>query len=177
LAEALWVQASGVEYNATEDRRLIAAIWPGGGTLTGLNVTPGTGRSVNVSAGKAVVPDLDGAGSYLAYFDATTSGVAVDINAGGTRTDGVYVVIDDPGSGEATIDVVPNDTPPSDPYVKIATITVAGGFTTLTTSNINNLVKVDPLDPRYVPTTRITYGPVSAIPSTLAVGVLYFAHD
>lgn len=177
MPEALWSQNAGVEYSAAEDRRLIGAIWPTYGVLNGLTVTPGTGRTINVSAGRAIIPDPDG-GAYLAYFDSSTNNVAVAANTGSTRVDGVYVVVDDPGDGITDIVVVTSDTPtPSDPYIKIATVTVPNGTTSFAQGAINNAVRTEPTDPRYALNSRILYGPVSGIPATLAPGVLYLAHD
>lgn len=176
MPEALWSQNSGVEYSAAEDRRLIGAIWSVAGVLNGLTVTPGTGRTVSISAGRAVVPDGDG-GSYFCYFDSITSNLAIAANVGAVRTDGIYIVVDDPGDGVADIVAVTSDTPaPSDPYIKIATVTVGTGATSFTTANINNLVRTDPVDARYALNSRFTYG-TAAAPATLAPGYVYMQHD
>lgn len=177
MGEALWSQNAGVAYSASEDRRLIGAIWSSYGVLNGLTVTPGTGRTINVSAGRCVVPDGSG-GGYLASFDSLTASVAVAANVGATRTDGVYVVVDDPGDGNATIVVVTADTPaPSDPYIKIATVSVPTSATSFVAGNINNNVRTEPVDTRYALNSRFLYGPVSGIPATLAPGYVYLAHD
>lgn len=173
MAEALWSQNSGVEYSASEDRRLINAIWLGStGVLDGLQVGAGVGRTINVSSGRAVVPDGAG-GAYLAYFDATTSNVSIAANTGAARTDGVYVVVDDPGSGSATIVVVTADTPvPTKPYVKLATVLVPTNATAPGTINdVRTIVR----DSRYALDSRIKYG--AGGPPALAVGEIYLQHQ
>lgn len=174
MAEALWSQNSGVEYSAAEDRRLINAIWLGStGVLNGLVVSAGTGRTVNVSSGRAIVPDGAG-GAYLAYFDATTSDVALAANTGAARTDGVYVVVDDPGDGSADIVVVTADTPvPTKPYVKLATVVVG---TNATTPGTITDVRATVRDTRYALDTKFTYG-TAAPAGTLPVGNVYMQHQ
>lgn len=177
MGEALWSQNAGVDYSAAEDRRLIGAIWSTYGVLNGLTVTPGTGRNVSVSPGRAVVGDGDN-GAYLVSFDSVTNPVAISANTGATRTDGIYIVVDDPGDGIADIVVVPSDTPSfTKPYIKIATVTVANLANGFTAGNINNNVRSEPTDSRYALNSRFLYGPVSALPVTLPVGVLFFAHE
>lgn len=177
MAEALWSANSGVDFSAEEDRRLIGAIWPQTGVLDGLTVTPGTGRAVSISSGRCVIPDGEG-GSYLAYFDSATTNLAIAANVGAARTDGIYVTVDDPGTGEATVVAVTGNTPvPTDPYVLLATVAVATNASSFVTGNINNLVRNTPLDARYFPASKITYGTVAALPTTLAVGAIYLAHE
>jgi hypothetical protein len=181
VGEALWSQNVGVEYSAAEDRRLIGAIWGQGshGVLNGLTVTPGTGRTVNISAGRAVVSDGTGTsgGAYLVYFDSVTTNLAIAANAGAPRTDGIYLTVDDPGDGNADIIAVTSDTPtPTDHYVKLATVLVGTGATSFVQANINNAVRFEALDPRYSASARFTYG-TAAPPATLAVGYVYMQHD
>lgn len=176
MGEALWSQNAGVQYSAAEDRRLIGAIWNTGGVLNGLTVTPGTGRTINVSAGRCVVPDGDG-GSYLVSFDSVTNSVAVAAAPVSSRIDGVYIVVDDPGDGIADIVVVTNDTPtPTEPYIKIATVSVVINATSFTAAQINNAVRTEPIDSRYALNSRFTYG-TAAPPATLAPGYVYMQHD
>lgn len=64
----LWI-ASG-SYQASVDRRLIAALWPGGG-VNGGAVTPGaSGMQVQAAPGSAAVPASNGTGSVLCVWDA-----------------------------------------------------------------------------------------------------------
>lgn len=177
MPEALWSANSGVDFSAAEDRRLLSAIWTTSGVLDNMTVSPGTGRTVNISAGRALIPDGAG-GNYLAYFDAATTGLAIAANAGATRTDGIYVVVDDPGTGVASFVAVTGTTPvPTDPYLLIAHVTVGTGATSFTTGNINNGVRVTASIANVMSNSRITVGTTAALPSVLAKDAIYLAYD
>jgi hypothetical protein len=176
MAEALWSSNVGVDFTDDEDRRLIGAIWTQPGVIDGLSVSPGTGRSVSVSAGRAVVPDGSG-GAYLCYFDAATLNIAVSANAGATRIDGVFVTVNDPGNGQAVLTITAGNSAPATPYLRIATVTVATNATSFVTGNINNGVRVLAVDARYFPAEKVTIGPASSLPTYLATGYLYLAYD
>jgi len=176
MAEALWTSNAGVEFAASEDRRLIGAIWSSGGALNGLTATPGSGRSVSISAGRAVVPDGTN-GAYLAYFDSATVDLALQPNTGAARKDGVFVVVDDPGTGLATIVIGVSNVAPTDPNIRIATVVVDTNATTIPAGNINNTVRTSPLDARYLTRDQLLYGPASALPAALPIGVTFMVHE
>ena len=99
MAEALWVQAVGVDYSAAEDRRLISAMYTAG-VVNGLIISAGTGLSASVSPGRAVVNDGTG-GGYLCYFDSVTT---VPLTASTTNTLSVIV---NTATGQATLGTTP----------------------------------------------------------------------
>jgi hypothetical protein len=116
MPEALWVQGSGIDYSAAEDRRLISAIGTAGVLGNGLLLTGVSGPQVSISAGKAIVDD-GGGGSYLAYFDGTTTKA---IPSSGTTN--VYVAVD-PVTALATIET---GAEPVNPHISIGSATASG---------------------------------------------------
>ena len=65
--QPLWLQSGS--YAASQDRRLIGALWPDY-RITGMAVTASTGNDVSIDAGSASVPAADGSGSLLAVATA-----------------------------------------------------------------------------------------------------------
>ena len=75
----LWQQDG--EYAATEDRRLIGALWPAA-AITGMSVSPqGGGMILNIAAGTAAVPAPDQTGSLLCCSDAAEQ---IELDRAGT---------------------------------------------------------------------------------------------
>lgn len=141
MAEALWVQAAGVDYSAAEDRRLISSIWTPG-VLYGLKVSAGAGLSAVVSPGRCVISDGVG-GCYLAQFDTATT--VSSLSASATNT--LYVTVD-PTTAQATI---VKGAAPTSPYLQI------GGATTSTTAvtGVSN-VRATAASPADTPPATIT---------------------
>lgn len=119
MPEALWLQATGVEYSAAEDRRLIAAVYTPG-VLDGLTITATTGANISVSAGRAIVDDGAG-GAYLAYFDAAT---AKGLPLSSMTT--VYVVV----NTTTAVATIETGSTPVSPYVTLGSATTDGTSTT-----------------------------------------------
>ena len=57
-----WLQGS--TYAGGEDRRLLAALWPGK-RITGCTPTPGAGMALTIAAGQLAVPLADGSTAIL----------------------------------------------------------------------------------------------------------------
>lgn len=123
MAEALWVQASGVSYSAQEDRQLIHAIFTDG-VISGLVLLTGSGLNVNVSAGLAAISDSSGYGSYLGVLDATTP-VAVTANTTST----IYLTVN-PTTGQCTL---ASGSAPSNPYLTLGSATAGPSTVTSVT--------------------------------------------
>ena len=71
MSEALWLQLSGVDYAASEDRRAISAL-SSPGVVNGLGITITSGLQVSIAAGTAIIDDGAG-GCYVAYTTGATS--------------------------------------------------------------------------------------------------------
>lgn len=123
MAEALWVQQSGIEYSAAEDRRAISALG-GVGIVNGLSVTAGTGLQAEVSAGTAIVDDGDD-GAYVAYTTSTTT-LTLSPNA----TTSVYVKVN---TTTAEVTVV-SGTLPTDPYLTLGSVVTGASSVTSATN-------------------------------------------
>jgi hypothetical protein len=115
MAEALWVQQSGVTYGADEDRRLVSAMSTEG-VVSGLVITATGGAGISVSAGTAIISDGAG-GAYVAY---TTAATSLTMPNGTTN---IYIQVN---TTTAQVTVTSGSTP-SSPYLTLAAITAAGG--------------------------------------------------
>lgn len=107
MPDALFVQQPSVTYSGPEFRRLVAAVHRtsdgdpvGGGVLEGLRVSA-TGTTWSVAPGQALVSDNAG-GYYVCYFDTTITGPIPAVPSG-SRTDTMYVQVNDPGDGQGVI--------------------------------------------------------------------------
>jgi hypothetical protein len=121
MAEALWIQQSGVDYSAAEDRRLVSAMSTFG-VVTGLVITPTSGLQVSVSAGTAIVDDGAG-GAYVAY---TTSATVLTLPASATTN--IYIIVN---TTTGVVTVTSGSTPAS-PYLTIGAMTTNGSAVTST---------------------------------------------
>lgn len=94
MADALFVQQTGVSYSAPEFRRAQAAYIANGGVVYGLSVTAGL-TSLTVSAGLAVAQDGQTQPAYyIVPIEAVTT-VNIDPQASGSRTDRVFIAVND----------------------------------------------------------------------------------
>jgi hypothetical protein len=150
-----WLQAGS--YSANMDRYLIEAIWPTGGTITGMTVGPrgaGANMSVDVAAGSAVVhgSDIANQASYLCRLLGTTNAlIGAAPGAGLNRIDLVVAQVVDPaalGSGTAgwVLAVVPgtaaaSPVPPAVPAsaLALAQVSVPTGTASILAANITDL--------------------------------------
>lgn len=119
MAEALWVQQAGVDYSATEDRRLISAL-SSVGVVNGLVISAGAGLQVSVSAGTAIVDD-GAAGAYVAY---TTTATTLTLPASATTN--IYITVN---TTTAVVTVTSGSTP-AGPYLAIGSATTNGTVVT-----------------------------------------------
>lgn len=63
-----WLQAGS--YSGSQDRRLIAALWPNPASAGGAATVQASTMSVSVAAGQCAVPTVNGTGSTLCTWDA-----------------------------------------------------------------------------------------------------------
>lgn len=144
-----WLQSGS--YAASQDRRLIAALWPTAAS-TGCAVTAATGMAVNIAAGQVAVPTQNNTGATLCSSDAVEqvtltaapgSGTnridvvtchprGVDLD-GGTNTDFIFDVITGTAVASPTPPAVPNG------QVALAQIYVAGGSASIVAGNITDV--------------------------------------
>lgn len=160
--EALWVQQSGVDYDASEDRKLIWALATPG-VSRGLVIAKGTGRQVTVSAGVGIVDDGSGQGGYVAYRSGVTT---LTIPASATQY--VFLVVD-PTTGDTT--VTAGTSLPTNPSLTLGSAaTNASAVTTVT----NSAPKAVPpaMNGDYVPATGGTMRGQLVTPDLLVPGIL-----
>ena len=151
---ALWQQL--VTYPASLDRQLIASKWPTPCVVTGMAITVGTGRVVNIAPGSAAVALGAGAGSALAYSDAIeTATFAAAPGSGSSRIDLLTVQIQDNAidaggingfafavvAGTASATPVPPAVPAR--ALAIAQVLSVGGQANLAQSNITSINQFD----------------------------------
>lgn len=137
MAEALWVQAAGVDYSAAEDRRLISSIF-NPGIVTGLGISAGAGLSVLVGAGRAIVPDGQG-GAYLCYFDAATTRGGLAANG----SNSLYCVVNTT-TGQATIET---GATPTFPFVRLGGAVTGAAAVTSTSRGATASLVLEALTP------------------------------
>ena len=86
----LWQQNG--QYAATEDRRLIGALWPAA-AISGMSVSAaGGGMIVNVAAGTAAIPAPNSTGSLLCASDATEQ-IELDLAGSGGAENRIDLVV------------------------------------------------------------------------------------
>jgi hypothetical protein len=144
-----WLQAGS--YAASQDRRLIGALWPAAAS-SGCAVTASSGMVVNVAAGQVAVPSQNNTGSTLCSSDAIE---AVTVAAapgsgtnridliicqprgndldGGTFTDFIFSSV----TGTASATPSPPATPPG--AVALAQILVIGASAAVVQGNITDV--------------------------------------
>ena len=143
-----WLQAGS--YAASQDRRLIGALWPAAAS-TGCQVTAGTAMTVNVAPGQVAVPTQNNTGTTLCSSDAVE---AVTLTAappsgqnridlvicrprgndldGGANTDFIFDVVTGTAAPSPSVPAVPVGT------VALAQIAVAGGSASIVAGNITD---------------------------------------
>ena len=92
----LWQQAN--QYPASEDRSLLAALWPAGGVSGGVVTASHTDMTCSVAAGTAAVPLAPGQGAALCRWDAAevpTPNHSPAPGAGTSRVDLIVVQVRD----------------------------------------------------------------------------------
>jgi len=145
-----WLQAGS--YAASQDRRLIAALWPGPASSGCAVTSVGGGMALNVAAGQVAVPSPNNTGSSLCSSDATE---VVNIPAappsgqnridlvtchprgadldGGTNNDFIFDVITGTAAANPVAPAVPNG------QVALAQVYVGGGVASIAQANITDV--------------------------------------
>lgn len=123
--------SKGTGLTATDHRRILAALYPSGGIVSGLGVTGGGGLSYTVAAGVAVVPRGSDGTRVAAYDGGTVAGTAGDSTY--PRIDLIALKALDPsldGSHTVTVSVI-KGTPsasPTAPAVPAGSLTIAQAY-------------------------------------------------
>ena len=173
----LWQQDG--QYAATEDRRLIGALWPAA-AVSGLAVSAqGGGMIVNVAAGMAAVPAPDQTGALLCASDSTEQLELGLPGSGGTQNRIDLVALQLSGTelglaGAPGFDFVAiTGTPATSPVapalprgaLRLAQVYLAGGSVSIAPANITDLRPASGLaagDPR-IPHTSGAVNPGSTL--------------
>lgn len=143
-----WLQNGS--YAASQDRRIIGALWPAPASV-GCIVSPGTGMQVALTAGQVAVPSSNNTGSVLCTSDA---GETVTLPAAAPSLNRWDLIICRPrstdlstGSGDDFIFDSVQGTPASVPAppaapagtVVLAQIYIPAGSASVSAGNINNM--------------------------------------
>jgi hypothetical protein len=142
-----WIQAAS--YAASQDRRLIAALWPGPAS-TGCAVTATTAMTLQIAAGQVAVPSQNNTGTTLCTSDAAEQ-VTLTASAAQPRIDLITchprgTDLDGGTNNDFIFDFVtgtPGATPavPATPagQVALAQIAVAAGAASINAANITDV--------------------------------------
>lgn len=142
-----WIQAAS--YGAAQDRRLIAALWPGPAS-SGCAVVPVSAMTVQVQAGQVAVPTQNNSGTTLCTSDAaeqvtlTASAAQPRIDLitchprgtdldGGTNNDFIFDFVTGTPAASPTVPATPAG------QVALAQIAVGAGVASIVAGNITDV--------------------------------------
>jgi hypothetical protein len=144
-----WLQSGS--YAASQDRRLISALWPGPAS-SGCLINSTTGMTVNIAAGQVAVPSPNNTGSSLCTSDANeqvtlTAAPASGLNRidliicrprgtdldGGANNDFIFDFVTGVAAASPVVPATPAGT------VALAQIAVAGGSAAVVAGNITDV--------------------------------------
>lgn len=160
---ALWMQ--NVDFPASHDRALIDALYAAEGVINGFTVTPGGNLDIDVSAGRAVVQgdEIANQGKYLIDNDAVITLTLSSVGTG--RTEYVYIAVNDSavagGRAGDNVTIETSTSPPPDSALLLATLTLPGGTSTITSGMIaDSRVYADVVAPGSVTSAKIADGTI-----------------
>lgn len=144
-----WLQPG--TYSASQDRRLIGALWPTAAS-SGVAVSPSSGMVVNVAAGQVAVPTQNNSGATLCTSDAVEQVTVTAAPGSGTNRIDLIICrprgndLDGGANNDFIFDVVTGN-PASSPSVPatpagtvaLAQIAIAGGSAAIVAGNITDI--------------------------------------
>jgi len=161
--DPLYVQVSGVEYSAAEDRKMFGLYTPGVISSTDFIISAGTGLQASVSAGKAIVDDGSGGGFLVSTSSANTRSLSAN------TTNTIYLVVDpDASSNNVSLET---GSVPTDPYLVLGTATTNGTVVT-SVNNTRNLSENAAAVGRYLKAGTPGSGDISTTGNIIATGYL-----